>query len=590
MKTNKTILILGILLLIFNLFIRIYKIDANPSVISHDEVYYMTEAKTILLNFSDPSGEWSPLSLTSANPLYAELPGFIMSFMTFFTFNNPLLAAKITHIILTTGLCFILGGLAYSLTKSNKFAFITILIATLNPWLFQFSRMGFDSIFSLFFYFLGILIYIRNKNYKKLWALIPFFIGFFQYQGLKIIFVPLILFTVIYVYFQEESNINFDKTYFRSFYKKSNFIYGFITIIFALMLFSITILRLQTQKAADRTKDIIFSDETYNTTNVFKQRQQAIDTSYNKYYINKFTVISERFLNQYLESFSPQQLFLKGEPLRNPFSVFNHGMFYLIDLPLILYGLFMMLKEEKTKKSAVFLFSLIMIAPLPSAINATGIWIMFRSSLMIPVFVILSSYGVYKLWENLPKLLFVALITTYFILVSRFFFFYFHTYPILGTTGEYFSERILASYIVRNPQLEIKIYANEPKFVFESILVYNNLINKENLAAINTAMKSEKYQLENFVVDNKCVPSVKENPNTIIIAHAVIPNCDGSNNETELASQIAELTDSRGVYKLYNDSFCLPYGLDRFSHINKDVFAVEKQDDETFCKSFLISN
>lgn len=580
MKTNKTILILGIALLIFNFFIRLYKIDANPSVISHDEVYYMTEAKTILLDFSDPSGTWSPLSLTSANPLYAELPGFVMSILTFFTFDNPLLAAKITHIVLTTGLCFILGYLSYLFTKNIKFAFLTTILATVNPWLFQFSRMGFDSIFSLFFYFLGITLYIRNKSYHKLWALIPFFIGFFQYQGLKIVFVPLIFLTVVYVYLQEQKTIT----------KNNKYIYSAITLIFAVLLFSITIFRLQNQKASDRAKDIIFSDHTYNTTNVFKQRQQAIDTNYNKFFINKFTVISERFLNQYLESFSPQQLFLKGEALRNPFSVFNHGMFYLIDLPLILLGLFFLLKEEKTQKTAIYLLSLILIAPLPSAINSTGIWIMFRSSLMIPVFVILSSYGLYVLWQNLNKYLFAILIILYVVFVTRFFFFYFHTYPILGTSGEYFSERILANYIKRNPELEIKVYANEPKFVFESILVYNNLINSKNLPAINEAMKTEKYQLENFVVDNKCVTSAKENPNTTIIAHAVIPNCDGSNNETELTSQIAELTDSRGVYKLYNDSFCLPFGLDRFSHINQDVFAVEKLDDAKFCKSFLISN
>ena len=578
---TKKIMVIGVIAWLILLFVvRLLGIQSTPPAISHDEIYYASEAKALAVSLSDTSGTWRPWYLTAANPLYAELPGLLMSPAALLFPQNPILAARLTHIFAGTLLVLVLAGLAYALTEKKSVFFATLFIASWNPWIFQFSRMGFDALFSLLFYCTAIWLIIVQQNYKKLWSIPFWFIGFFCYQGLKVIFVPLVVLTVGYVYIRE----------------KKMQLSLYIILFFSLTLFAIYALLLSNQEAGGRIADLIFFDTNYTTAEVLKRRQQSLQHPLLRYFINEPTIITERFLRNYAESFSPIPLFLQGEPLRNPFSVWTHGIFYFLDVILIAVGLFALYARKTTKAAFWFLVLAAAIAPLPSAINATGVWIMFRSSFLFMVALIVGGVGLAHLYEKLHKLLFLTFFAVYLVLIARFMVQYFITYPFIGTSGQYFAERVLADYTRRNPEANITIFVPEAKFVFEAILVFRNLIVKTNIADINSAFLTKNYVIGNVRVTSECL-STSNDPNDVYIAFATVGFCEDQQNAESLLidrntryTQIPSLLDSGGIFKIYNDTLCSGHDLGRFSSIQKNVFAVEQLSDAAFCQNFVIYN
>lgn len=581
--SKKSILIYAFLFFLI-LLTRLWKIDHLPSVISHDEIFYPTQAKTLAVSGYGANGKWTPLEFSPENKLYAELPGFIMSFAAKVFPNQTIFAARITHAFLGSLLVFILAAIAYELSKNRKVAIATMVLAAFNPWLFQFSRMGFDSLFSLFFYTSGLLFFIKNKKYAKLWSLPLFILGFLQYQGLKVIFLPLILLTTLFNLLKDNE---FKISKLQEILKKN--IPSLIVLISAVIIFIVYLFKVQTQGASERLNFFVWNDEKTINQMVNVARQQGFNSSLSNVYPNKITVIIEKLAEQYFNSLDLKQWFFSLEVVRNPFAVYQHGLFYWLDLPLIIWGLIVVFNNKKNKKIGLFLASLAIIAPLPSAIVSTGSWLVFRSSFLVPIFLILMGFAVNDLFEKWPKKSFFVFATFYLILIARFLYQYFYVYPISGTRDQYFAEKIIAQYIKRNPDKKIIITAPEPIFVFQEILIYNNLINKENIKDINQAFNTENYQLTNFkVLGERCVPEIIEN-DTIYISHSNSRPCSGDDSPLKY-TQIPSLIDGGGIYRIYNDLNCANFGLSRFPSIREDLFDLDKLSSQEFCENFIVRN
>lgn len=577
--TNKMVFYSTAVLFAIFLSIRLWNLAAIPAAISHDEIYYLSEARAIAVSGSDTSGTWSPFSLTAANPLYAELPGTLLAPAAAVFSQNPVLAGRITHVILGTLLALLLGLIArlllqtQDLTVKNIVFLSTFCIASFNPWLFQFSRMSFDAVLSLFFYFLALYLLLAFQGWKKTLAILPLLIGFFCYQGLKVIFIPFVFGAVFFSWQQ----------------RKKDLLPLLAVMGFSVMLFVIYIVRLQSQEAGGRINDLIFFDSSYTQAQVLKQRQQAIDSPLLRYFVNDYSVILERFIATYLESFNPTQLFYTGESIRNPFSVWTHGIFYVLDAVLIILGLYFLCTRKKLRTACLFLIFCAVIAPLPSAINATGTWILFRSSLLFMVGILLSGIGLGFLIATQRKFIWLPVIALYLLLVSRFLLQYFVAYPVIGTQGQYFAQRVLASYVARVPDKQVVVFAPEEKFVFETILVFNNWITEERIPEINQAFQTKKYQIQNVTVRSGCIEPIA-GENTIVIAHATVQPCEGTAESLPIYTQIPSLLDSGGIYKIYNDVLCGGHDLGRFSSVRKMVFAVEHLETSELCKHFVIYN
>ncbi|MEN8253446.1 MAG: glucosyltransferase domain-containing protein [Patescibacteria group bacterium] len=574
------------LVFLLSLFLRFYNLESIPPAITHDEIYYAAEAKSIAVSGSDTSGTWRPWSLQPAHALFAELPGTIMAPAAFIFPNSPVLAARATHAFLGSLFPLILAVVALSLFKDKKLALITAMITAFNPWFFQFSRMGFDAILSLFFYFLGLLILLNTKKYWRLLSLPILFLGFFQYQGLKIIFPPLIFLFVAYLF-----SIDYDKK--KSLFK--NIIFqksSLIILLLSLLLFITYIFNLSSQSAAGRVDDLIFFNRDLLSQELFAIKQASIPNFSQRIFTNAISTVASYAVKGYVSSFDPILLFVHGETVRNPSSVWTVGNFHLFDAILILIGFVYAWTLKKWRKAMIFIVSLILIAPLPVAINSVDIWVLYRSSLLYPLLIILSSIGFYFLWQK-NRLIKFFLIIVYLLSISSFLYQYFYRYPVYSTKGKYFAKRVLANHIKRSPDNQkYIILADESEFLFSSLLVFNNLINKENILAINTAMQNQDYNLSKINIQDNCIDLSQIDKASTIVADDSVTFCADAVKDQVVGrnTSIVSLLDGGWIYRIYNDQVCGDYELERFLKLEENLLAVEKLNQEIFCKNFLTNN
>ncbi len=566
------------------LSIRMYKIDSLPPVVSHDEIFYLNQARSISISGSDLSGTWNPLSLTPAHSLFAELPGVVMAIGYWILPWWPLVASKLMSVLIGVGLVIILSVLAARLFGRREITQATAIIATFNPWLFQFSRSGFDAAYSLFFYFLGMVIFMTGRSWWRLLALIPLCLGFYQYQGLKVVFLPLIFVLVIYNWLELRKTER--KT------TASQKLFWGVFLLVSLVVVSIFALRLRHQSASGRLGDFIFSDMNRVQALVNEERQQSLQNPLLSLVSNKYTYLAKEFVSKYAESFNFRLFFIAGEPLRSPFSVWTFGLFYVLDAIFILIGLFVVWSRRELRPSAWLLTSLILIAPLPTAINVRDTWIVFRSSLLIPALVLLGGVGLGYCWSKSHKIMKMILILAYSACVLRFGYEYLARFPIIGTRGPYFAERVVANYIARAPQdRKIIVLSDESRFMFEEIIYFGQLVTPSNLPLLHRALAQEPLSLGRVTVDTACLKPEMFDGQTTVIADAKVVWCDGSQERVKrpfVTTTVPSLIDSGGIFRIYDDTLCPTYNLDRYSHVTRDVMAVEGLPTSVFCEQFII--
>ncbi len=187
-------LIIGFILFLLATISRFAFINQIPTGLSHDELNYVINSISLNVNGSGITGEWKPWSLTPVESMLAELPAVYTALFMHLPFP-PIVNARLPFILMSLTLPFILGLIALEITKSKQVAYFTWALALFNPWLWQNGRMTFDVFYSMWFYILGIAIFLRGKTYWKLASILPFFFGFYGYQGYKLLlpFIALIL-------------------------------------------------------------------------------------------------------------------------------------------------------------------------------------------------------------------------------------------------------------------------------------------------------------------------------------------------------------------------------------------------------------
>jgi hypothetical protein len=570
-----------ITIFLINLFLRSIFLSTTPAYVTHDEIIYSVEAQTIRLSGHDISGTWNPFMLKPSHVLYAELPGTLMVLGTFFS-NEPMIRARVLHVIVGSLFPFLLAALAYQLTKKKEIGWITLLVTSFNPWVFQFSRMGFDALFSLFFYFSGILVAIRLKGWQKLWSIPFFFLGFFQYQGLKVVFVPMVIMTALYVIWEEMPAK-------KKFVMKNN-LPALVLAAFSVVFFGWYLIHLKSESASNRLNDLVFFNQDYISHIVNEQRRLTLINPLMSVMSNKVVVIAVEVATKYIKGFDLGLIFAYGEPFRNPFSVYSLGMFHLIDFVFVAVGLVTIWMKKELRKVAVFLTALILIAPLPVAINTIDAWIMFRAALLYPVLMILVAVGLYETWKWLNRFGKFGLVATYVLFVGWFGYQYFFRYPLYSTKGQYFAERVMDNYIKRAGEgKKVLVLASESDFIYQGYLFYNNLITKNNLGEIHQAIQTHKPALGNVSFDTNCVDLSTINKDTIIITEAIGTECPGKTlpaGVTATKVAIPSLLDSGAIFRVYNDTFCSKYNLPGFSQVNqRRMLDVEKLSDEEFCRN-----
>lgn len=342
--------------LIFFLITRIYKIAAIPASVYWDEASIGYNAYSIATDLKDEWGVTLPLHFRAFGEF--KLPVYIYTVAVFVkAIGLNVYAVRLPAVFYSLGTLIAVYLLIKKITGKEGLAILADFILCVSPWFFIFSRTGYEATAGLFFFLLGTYLFLLldKKKYFLLFSVLSFLFSFYSYNSFRIV-IPIWL-VLLYLYkFHDLRSL------------KKNWVLVLVSFLFFIICM-IPVYRLYKFDAGGAR---------------FAEVQ----------------ITSKRkFLVNYFSHFSPSFLFLKGDI--NPRSqIPGHGELYWIDLPLVLIGLFSIIK----RRNFFYLlpFVLLLLSFIPAALTKESPHAL-RSLLAAPSFAMISTIGVGFLSERIKK-------------------------------------------------------------------------------------------------------------------------------------------------------------------------------------------
>ncbi len=390
--TNKYTLLL-IALFVLALVLRLTLLGSYPVGFHIDEASLGYNGYSMLLTGKDEAGK--------AFPLYIDMFGdfrpsgyHYLTILPIAIFGLTEFATRFPGAVFGALSIFAIYFLSYALLKNKNVAVVTAFFLAITPWHFVLSRASAEAIVAIFFIMTGfafIILSLRSEriNYLITGSIISS-ISFFFYHTPRV-FVPLLFLTLIILL------IGVWRKYSKKY--KIYLLSSFIGVTF-LALFLVFGINGGTGRFTQ--VNIIKSFETS-----FQLQQSIIQDSMghvpriiSRPLHNKVTNIGYMFVSNYVEYFSGSFLFTKGG-LPNWYSIPKVGMLHLIELPFILYGIYMLVRKKDIFSKIPLVW--LLIGPVVAAITLDDIPNINRASVMFPMFEIICAYGIVVFINELQK-------------------------------------------------------------------------------------------------------------------------------------------------------------------------------------------
>lgn len=570
---RKTILLL-LAILAIALSARLILLDKIPTGMSDDELLYPLQSRSFFYTGKDLTEQWSPLSLSkpplSIINVYGRVPYMLLS-PYFANVNLSMFTARFPYALLG-GLFVLVMFLICRKLFSTKIAFIVSLLIAINPWSIFFSRTAYESPIAMYFAFLAFALLLYLKSWKILLALPIYILSFYSYLGTNII---LPLFTTVTLFYSWILN------------KKKYTKYYVLFIVTIFILFGFYIIHLPNDIGGARVGELLTPNLQTIVSEVNWNRRESINTPVTDIFINKYENSAKLFINQYLGAFSPIYLFSQGEGEAR-YTLWSHGAFYIIDVIFLALGLFELFKNKR--KEAIFLFVLLLLAPIPSAIHHGDTQYALRSSFMFPILLIFIGYGIYS-FVNIDKfknkaipVLIVGFL--YLISLANFGYIYIFRNPIYNYDSFGISGRVLSRYITLAGRqgYNVQVLSNGPdRSLFRQYIFFNNEYTKNNHSLIAADFLKSKINIDNATFADCKDISLSKSEITVIPFNLKCTNAKLSANILD----ITNYTNNQPIYVIYNDELCKKYDiLPYMNNFSLSDFNIEKLSTQTFCQTF----
>lgn len=398
----KSKLILIFILLLAS-FLRLYRIDQVPPALSWDEVSIGYNAYSILKTGKDEWGQTMPLAFKSFGEykypfhIYADVVSIYFFGLNEFAVRFPSALFGVINI-------FLLYLLTYKLFKNQFIALTAAFLLSISPWHIQFSRVIWETNFALFFFLLGLYLFLESRFERRIYLLIISFIFFgittFTYNGAKVfivLFIPLLLFS--------------QKDYLR---KQKKYVFLALIIFASFMALNLLDPRLS---GINRFKQLDFEQAEVVETVSYKTSKV--------YSLGKVELIAR----QYLMYFSPKFLFISGDAnLRHSTQVV--GQVYWLELLLVFFGILFLIKKDPG--FLILMLGWFLLAPIPGsftkeaphasrAMFTLGAWQILAAS---------GTYYLYKIIKDFKKYFIIIIFCVLFsVLLFNYFKYYLYEYP-----------------------------------------------------------------------------------------------------------------------------------------------------------------
>lgn len=410
-----------VIILLLGFFLRLNQLGNIPVGFHRDEAYLGYNAYSILQTGKDITGHFLPLNLESflfspAGYSYASIP-----FIAFFGLNE--FSVRLASALF--------GGstiiLVYFLVKKlfNKYAYreqlalISAFSLSISPWHTNLSRAATENVLVVFFITLGTLLYLhwidRHKTILLLASFASFGITFTIYQAPRAylpLFFPLLLFILFY----------------KTPYIKKMLLP--LLLYIAIIIVPLAVI-LTSQNLSQRIRMLSIFQHPGTQLILNEQIREdgaTANTLVTRLFHNKAINYSSTFLQNYFKHFSYDFIFTdSGLPDR--YRIAQMGLLYLIDFPLLIFGLIRLFKKEK--RSAFFLSGWVLLGPIGSALTFDDIPNLQRTLIVFPALSIITAFGLLEFWQTLSRVKFAFVIKIFLpIVIFYSFLFYMHQYYI----------------------------------------------------------------------------------------------------------------------------------------------------------------
>ncbi len=391
-----------IILLIAGL-LRFWGLATNPPSLYWDEVSQGYNAYSILKTGYDEHHQFLPITHFEAfgddkAPVYIYLDVLAMAI-----FGKTNFAVRFPSAFFGTLTVLFAGGLVYELFfKHKKRDVLTLLAAGLlaiSPWHIQLSRVAYEGNIATFFTILGAYLFFLAKR-KNIWFFLPsvisFVLSFYAFNAQRV-FVPLL---VIFLFL----------FFWKDFLQKKKMVAVVASIIIGIILLVPFMLYLKNPVSRVRFQEVnIFSDPSVVTqSNAWRQEEN--NSKLSNILHNRRIMYGFLYMQHYFDFFNPQFLFGTGDV--NPrFSLQDNGELFWFELPLILAGLYTLIKM-RNKTTAVILVWLFL-APVAGA-TARETPHALRGETFIPVYDILAALGAISILAYIKKPVFQRIFIGFF--------------------------------------------------------------------------------------------------------------------------------------------------------------------------------
>lgn len=429
MKFSATNLLL-VLVTLFFLFTRFYKISEIPASVYWDEASIGYNAYSLVQTGKDEWGEFFPLHFRAFGEF--KLPVYIYATaISVKLFGLNAFAVRLPAVLFSLGVMILTYFLAKKLWANEAVGLLSSFFVSVSPWFFIFSRTGYEVMAGLMFFILGVYLFlhIKERNFFLPLSVLSLILSMYSYNSFRII-VPLTL--IILAAFYYDTLVYHSKT-------KLLLVISVVLVLLSL----IPIIRLVKNGGAVRLQ----------TVGILSTNKSELPI---------------KLIQNYLSHFSPDFLILGGDKnLRSQQAGF--GQLYLPELILLLLGFMFMVKSKS--QSRLLPLALLLLGPIPAAITKESPHAL-RAISMVPFVAIISAAGVLSFLKN-KFLLYLSITAIFLGFFLNYFLNFLNVYPSESSKDwQYGYMKIFTDYKNEFPKYDRVIISDEYAQPYIFVLFY----------------------------------------------------------------------------------------------------------------------
>lgn len=380
-----------VFIVILGAVLRFFNLGSLPPSLNWDEVSHGYNAYSILKTGADEWGKSFPVTNFRAYGdyplplnLYLTIPFVSLFGLTEISIRLPNAILGVLTIISTY---FFVSGL----TKKKEMGLLASLLVAVDPWTLFTSRFVLQSNVSIFFLVTAAALFFNRQ--KKWWflplSIVSLGLTLYSYHTTRIV-SPLILIAIAIIYW---------KDLFQAFRKdgKKFWINVVLVVVFFLPLPFI----LGNPEARARSGVVFILNDSAVDKIISLRQKSNLPGGLSRLVYNRPTYFVWNFVDNYLDYFSPEFLFLKGGT-QYQFSIPDRGIVLLAALPFFYIGLVWLVKKFGHERQYQVVLAWLFLAPIPASITVDRFAVL-RATSMIPLVELVSVIGFFALLEFLSR-------------------------------------------------------------------------------------------------------------------------------------------------------------------------------------------